>query len=156
MWSTERISKPLQTLVQIFQSMKQGTLHFCARAAAMNKQTWRTSLLRKWDKYELFCAAKGNQALHQLTFLLIYSMQQNPSWEAYRFSASQEIPAFYGTRRFITAFTSAPHISLSWASSIQYIRPHPSSWRSILLLISHLHLGLPSSLFPSGFQTKTV
>ena len=32
-------------------------------------------------------------------------------------------PAFYGTRRFITAFTSARHLSLSWASSIQSIPP---------------------------------
>jgi len=29
------------------------------------------------------------------------------------FAASQEIPAFYGTRRFITVFTSARHLSLS-------------------------------------------
>ena len=31
--------------------------------------------------------------------------------------------SFYGTRRFITAVTSARHLSLSWASSIQSI-PH--------------------------------
>ena len=29
------------------------------------------------------------------------------------------LPAFCGNRRFITAFTSASHLSLSWASSIQ-------------------------------------
>jgi hypothetical protein len=34
-------------------------------------------------------------------------MDQSPSWEANRLSASQEIPAFYGTRRFITALTRA-------------------------------------------------
>ena len=28
-------------------------------------------------------------------------------------AASQEIPAFYGTRRFISVFTSARHLSLS-------------------------------------------
>ena len=42
--------------------------------------------------------------------------------------------AFYGTRRFITAFTSARHLSLSWASSIQSIPPHPTSWGSNLIL----------------------
>ena len=63
---------------------------------------------------------------------------------------------FYGTRRFITAFTSARHLSLSWASTIQSIPPHPTSWRSILILSSHLRLGLPSGLFPSGFPTKTL
>jgi hypothetical protein len=51
-----------------------------------------------------------------LAYLLTYSMEQSPSWEANRSSASQEIPAFYGTRRFITAFTSARHLSLSWSS----------------------------------------
>jgi hypothetical protein len=36
------------------------------------------------------------------TYLLTHSMEQSPCWEANRFSASQEIPAFYGTRKFIT------------------------------------------------------
>ena len=36
-------------------------------------------------------------------------------------------------QRFIIEFTSAGHVSLSWASSIQSIPPHPSSWRSILI-----------------------
>jgi hypothetical protein len=54
-------------------------------------------------------------------------MEQRPSWEANSFSASQEIPAFYGTRRFITAFTRARHLSLSWASSIQFMSSHPTS-----------------------------
>jgi len=59
-------------------------------------------------------------------------------------------------RRFITAFTSARHLSLFWASSIQSIPPHPTSWRSILILSSHLRLGLSSDLFPSGFPTTTL
>ena len=42
-----------------------------------------------------------------------------------RFRLVKKFPAFYGTRRFITAFTSARHLSPSWASSIQSIPPHP-------------------------------
>ena len=59
-----------------------------------------------------------------------------------------------GIRKFITAFTSARHLSLSWFSSIQSIPPHPTSWRSILLLSTHLPLGLPSGLFLSGVPPK--
>jgi hypothetical protein len=64
-------------------------------------------------------------------YLLTYFMEQSHSWEVNRFAASQEIPAIYGTRMFITTFTSACHLSLSWASSIQSIHPHPTSWRFI-------------------------
>ena len=67
----------------------------------------------------------------------------------------KKFPAFYGTRRFITSLTSVRHLSLSWASPIQSIYPHPTSWRFILILSTHLRLGLPSSLLPSGFPTKT-
>jgi hypothetical protein len=46
------------------------------------------------------------------------------------FQSVKKFPAFLGTRRFITAFTSARQLSLSWASSMQSISPHPTSWRS--------------------------
>ena len=72
------------------------------------------------------------------------------------FQLVKKFPAFYGTRRFITAFTSTRQLSLSCASSTQSIPLHPSSWRSILILSSHLCLGLPSGLFPSGFHTKPL
>ena len=68
----------------------------------------------------------------------------------------KKFPAFHGTRRFITALTSVRHLSLSWANSIQSTYPQPTSWRSILILSTHLRLGLPSGLFPSGFPTKTL
>ena len=68
----------------------------------------------------------------------------------------KKFPAFHGTWRFITTLTSICHLSLSWASPIQSIYPHPTSWRSILILSTHLRLGLPSGLFPSGFPTKNL
>jgi len=67
----------------------------------------------------------------------------------------KKFAALYGIRGFITTFTSAQHLPLSWASSIQSIPAHPSSRRSILILSSHLRLGLASDLFPSVFPTNT-
>jgi len=60
----------------------------------------------------------------------------------------KKFPAFHGTRKCITAFTSVRHLSLSWASPIQSIHSHPTSWRSILILPTHLRLVLPSGSFP--------
>ena len=68
----------------------------------------------------------------------------------------KKFPAFHGTRRFITALTSVRHLSLSRPSPIQSIYPHPTSWRFILILSTHLCLGLPTGLFPPGFPTKTL
>ena len=69
---------------------------------------------------------------------------------------TKKFHTFYGTRRFITAFTRTRHLSLSWASSIQSMHPHPTSWISIVILSSLLCLGLPSGLFPSGSSSRTL
>ena len=70
----------------------------------------------------------------------------------------KKFPTFYGTRSFITTFTSAatcPYPEPDQSS--QCPPPHLTTWRSILILLSLLLLlGLPSGLFPSGFPTKTL
>ena len=63
---------------------------------------------------------------------------------------------FYETRSSITTFRSAHQLSLSWARSIQSMPPQPNSWRSILMLSSHLRMGLPNGLFPSGCPIKIL
>ena len=89
--------------------------------------------------------AYANNSL--LFYLLTYLLTPRSRVLLEKFTGLQlvkKFPAFYGTRRFITAFKSARHLSLSWANSIQSIPPHPTSWRSILILSSHLQLDLPS------------
>jgi len=68
----------------------------------------------------------------------------------------KKFTAFHGTQRFITVLTIVRHLSLSWASPIQSIYPHPTSWRSIIILSTHLYLGLPSGILPSCFPSKTL
>ena len=80
-------------------------------------------------------------------------MVQSPSSEANWFAASQEIPRI---SRNPNVHYRVRHPSVSWASPIQSIYPYPTSWRSILILSTHLRLGLPSGLFTSGFPTKTL
>ena len=68
----------------------------------------------------------------------------------------KKFPALYGTRRFIIALTNVRQLFLSRDSPIQPTYPHPIPWRSILILSTHLRLGIPSGLFPSGFPTKIL
>jgi hypothetical protein len=66
----------------------------------------------------------------------------------------KKFTAFYGSRKFITAFTTARHLSLSWTRSIQSTSPHPTSQRFVLISPSHLWLGLTSVVLPSDFPPK--
>jgi len=92
----------------------------------------------------------------QDTWLLTYSTEQSP-WEANRFSASQEIPRILWNPKVHYLIHRCP-VNCPYpepARSSPY-PPHPTSLRSILILSSHLRLGLPSGLFPSSFATKIL
>ena len=85
-----------------------------------------------------------------LTYLLTYSLTHSVTYLLTRRSTVllekltgsqlvKKFPAFYGTSRFISAFTSSHQLSLSWTSSIQSISP-----TSHFLKI-HLNIILPST-----------
>ena len=56
----------------------------------------------------------------------------------------------------ITVLTTTYHLSLSWAWSFQYKSFHTISWKSTLILPSHLRLCLQSELFPSTFPHLSI
>ena len=69
-------------------------------------------------------------SVHTLTYLLTYSLTPWFRVLLEKLTGLQlvkKFPAFYGTRRFITALTSVRHLSLSWTSPIQSTYPHPTS-----------------------------
>ena len=63
-------------------------------------------------------------------------------------------PQFNGNRMFITAFTTAHHLFLSWARLIQSMLHHSTSLKSVLVLFSHLWLDLWSGYLASGAPPK--
>jgi len=106
---------------------------------------------RNSPKYVEFYSKTKFEKLVHLTYLLTYLLTP---WcrvlleNLIGLKLVKKFPAFYETRRFITALTSVRHPSLTWANPIQSTYPHPTSWRSILILNTHLRLGLPSVSFP--------
>jgi hypothetical protein len=83
-------------------------------------------------------------------------MEQSPSWEANRSSASQEIPlVLWNPKVHYRTHKSPPPVPILSHNNLVHT-PHPTTWRSILILFSHLRLGLPSGLLPSGLPTKIL
>jgi hypothetical protein len=101
-------------------------------------------------------AACNNLLTCLLIYLRTYSMEHSPSWEANRFSASQEIPGILWNPNVRYRIHKSP-LSVPILSQLDSVHtPHPTSWRSILILSYQLHLGLPSGLFPSGFPIEAL
>ena len=76
------------------------------------------------------------------TFLLIYSTEQSPSWEDNRLSASQETPRILWNMKvhYRVSKCPSPVPILSQIKPVHAPPPHPTSRRSILIII------LPSTL----------
>jgi hypothetical protein len=91
-----------------------------------------------------------------LTHLLTYSIENSPSWEANPCSGSHEIPrVLYNTKVHYRIHRCPPPVPVLRQLD-PAMPPHPTSWKSILILSSHLRLALPSGLLPLGFPAKTL
>jgi len=117
---------------------------FYCRSYCLNvKQAIRSAIKTSADSI-VYCSiwswllSAWNKHVYLFTYLFTYSLTQSVThsltpWsrvlleELTSFQLDKKFPTFYGTRRFITAFTSAHHLSLSWASLIQSIPPCPTS-----------------------------
>jgi hypothetical protein len=82
-------------------------------------------------------------------------MELNPCWESTNCAATQELPSIlWNSKIHYRVHKSPPMISIP--SQTNPIHPIPSYLRSILILSTHLHLGPPSDLFPSGVSTNNL
>jgi hypothetical protein len=82
-------------------------------------------------------------------------MELSPSWEAASCAATQEFPSILWNLKV--------HYHVHKSSPLGHILSHinlgcttPCYLRSILILFTHLRLGLPSGHFPSGFPTNIL
>jgi len=88
---------------------------------------------------------------------LTYCMVQSSSWAANWFAASQEIPRISRNPKVHYSTHKRPSpVSILGQPYSLHITTHPTSCRSILILSTHLLLGLPSGLLPSSFPTKPL
>jgi hypothetical protein len=90
-----------------------------------------------------------------LSAYLPTSMEHSHSWAANRSSASQEIHLTLQHPKIHYLTHNSPPPPDPILSQINPVHA-PTHFLKILLLSSHLLLGLPSGLIPSGFPTKHV
>jgi hypothetical protein len=90
------------------------------------------------------------------SYLLTHSTEQSTSWEADRFAPSQEIPSILWNPKFhYRIYKCPPPVPIPRQINSLHVLD-PTSWRSILILSSHLRLGPPNGLFPLVLPTKTL
>ena len=126
-WSTVLLTGTVQYGTVKYSTVQYSTVHYVpADWLWLNHRTWIT----------------GNWLADWLTDLVTYLLTPRSTVLLVKLTNSQLVNkffAFYGTRKFITAFTSVRHLSLSWARSNQSMPPQSH------FLNIHLNIFLPST-----------
>jgi len=133
----------------------QGSLH--ARPAdSRSASTIWTSLTISLYSMLLLPALHVNMQHADSHITLLYSMQLSPSWEADRFSASQEIlRILWNPKAHYLIHNNPPTVPIP--SQLDPVHSLTSHLRKIHLnIIPHLCQGLPSGFLTSGFPTKNL
>jgi len=109
------------------QGLRKDSLIFSTLRINLVRNTEYSNMI--WSVSELYFKKFGR---HTSTYLLTpwsTVLLEKPTGS----QIVKEYPAFYGTRRFITAVTGTHRLSLSWARSIKSIPSNSTSWRFILI-----------------------
>jgi hypothetical protein len=83
-------------------------------------------------------------------------MELNPSWEVASSSAIQELNILWNPKVHYRVHKSSPLDPILSQIDPVYTTPSYLCLRSIFMLFTRLHLGLPSGLFPSDFPTNVL
>jgi hypothetical protein len=90
------------------------------------------------------------------TIRRLYSLTElSPSWGTANCAATQNLPSILWNPKVQYRVHKSPPL-FPILSHINPIHTIPSYLRSILILSTHLRLGLPSGLFPFGFPTNIL
>ena len=82
-------------------------------------------------------------------------MEKSPSWEADYPSASQGISLILQNVKACHCMHKSPPSDPILSQINPFHAPPPFHFLKIhFIILSHLHLGIPSGLFPLGFTTK--
>ena len=94
----------------------------------------------------IWMTVRNNTQPTKMHSVLTYSMEHSPSWEANRFSDSQEIPYILCNPKVHYCIHKRPPPVPVLNQINPVIVHHSTSWKSRIILSSHLGLGLPGGL----------